>query len=170
MIRVSVMDKETLIVELRKARAGLIRTYILHVTWFVSMCVFAGFQWSLHGRQATVLLTLLTVPPVLFYTVKVHKLCRAINPASHTVGWVPVLVTTLVLSPFESGLILPAKNLIAANKLLRDHQRHAETLSSVDYRAGSVTRTTTLPHDSSMGEIPDQCAAIIPATFSSRPD
>jgi hypothetical protein len=30
-------------------------------------------------------------------------------------------VTTLALSPFESGLILPAKNLIAANRILRAH-------------------------------------------------
>ncbi len=106
------------------------------------MCVFAGFQWSLHGRQATVLLTLLTVPPVLWYTVKAHQLCRAIDPASHTVGWVPVLITTFVLSPFESGLILPAKNLLAANKLLRTCQREAKAGSPV---AGRPTKARQAP-------------------------
>ena len=141
------IDKNALMVELRKARAGLIRTYALHVTWFVLMCVFAGFQWSVHGRQATVLLTLLTVPPVLFYTVRVHKLCRAINPASHTVGWIPVLVITIVLSPFESGLILPAKNLIAANKLLRIYGRDAQPNGSVEVSDGYASQTTALPHD-----------------------
>ncbi|MEO8810843.1 MAG: hypothetical protein ABI386_11415 [Rhodanobacter sp.] len=48
--------------------------------------MFAVFQWNLQGLQVIVLLTLLAVPPVLFYTVKVHKLCRAIDPASHAVG------------------------------------------------------------------------------------
>jgi hypothetical protein len=51
----------------------------------------------------------------------VHKLCRRIDPAAPTVGWVPVLITTFVLSPFESGLILPAKNLLAARRILHAH-------------------------------------------------
>ena len=92
---------------------------MLHVVWFVVMCAFVGWHWSQNGLQASVLLTLITVPPVLYYTVRVHKLCRAIDPNARTVGWVPVLVTTLVLSPFESGLVLPLKNLLACNKLLR---------------------------------------------------
>jgi hypothetical protein len=92
---------------------------VLHVVWFVVMCAFVGWHWSQNGLQAAVLLTLVTVPPVLYYTVRVHKLCRAIDPNARTVGWVPVLVTTLVLSPFESGLVLPLKNLLACNKLLR---------------------------------------------------
>jgi len=83
------------------------------------MCAFVGLHWSQHGLQASVLLTLVTVPPVLYYTVSVHKLCRAIDPQARTVGWVPVLVTTFVLSPFESGLVLPLKNLLACNKVLR---------------------------------------------------
>ncbi|HEV7123506.1 MAG TPA: hypothetical protein VGN24_08780 [Rhodanobacter sp.] len=127
------------------------RTYVLHVTWLVLMCVFAGFQWNLHGRQVTVLLTLLTVPLVLFYTIKVHKLCRAISLASHTVGWVPVLVTTIVLSPFEAGLILPAKNLIAANKLLRNYEREADTRGSVGHLVGHASKTKALPIDSNLG-------------------
>jgi hypothetical protein len=86
------------------------------------MCTLVGFQWSQQGLRASVLFTLVTVSLVLFYTVRVHKLCRSIDPAAHTVGWVPVLVTTFVLSPFESGLILPAKNLLAANRILRAHR------------------------------------------------
>jgi hypothetical protein len=58
---------------------------------------------------------------VLIYTVRVHRLCRAIDPAASTVGWIPVLVTTVVLSPFESGLVLPVKNLLAANGVLKRH-------------------------------------------------
>ena len=141
---------------MRKARAGLIRTYALHVTWFVLMCAFAGFQWNLHGRQATILLTLLTVPPVLYYTLKVHKLCRAINPASHTVGWASVLIITIALSPFESGLILPAKNLMAANRVLRMHQRDAQAALPIERRPGSACPTKALPSRSSQGRVPNK--------------
>lgn len=120
------------------------------------MCAFAGFEWSLHGRQATILLTLLTVPPVLFYTLKVHKLCRAIDPASHTVGWVPVLVVTIALSPFESGLILPAKNLVAANRVLRMHRHEKPAALPVEGRPGNAGPTKGSPHDSGRGETPDK--------------
>jgi hypothetical protein len=46
-------------------------------------------------------------------------LCRAIDPRAKTIGLVPVLVTTVVLSPFESGLLLPAKNLLASRRILK---------------------------------------------------
>jgi hypothetical protein len=108
-------------VELAKLRRSLIRVYVLHVAWFAAMCILAGSHWSEDGLKASALLTLLTVPPVLYYTVRMHGLCRSIDPAARTVGLVPVIVTTFVLSPFESGLILPMKNLLAANKLLKKH-------------------------------------------------
>jgi hypothetical protein len=108
-------------VELRRLRGALIKTYVMHVVWFALMCAFVGSRWSEEGLRASVLLTLVTVPPVLYYTVKTHTLCRSIDPAARTIGLVPVLVTTFILSPFESGLILPLKNLLAANKLLRTY-------------------------------------------------
>jgi len=80
-------------------RRSLIRAYVLHVAWFAIMCAFVGLHWRQDGLQVSVLLTLVTVPPVLYYTVRIHHLCRAIDPRARTVGWVPVLITTLVLSP-----------------------------------------------------------------------
>lgn len=124
-------------------RRALIRAYALHVAWFAAMCAFVGWHWSQRGLQASVLLTLVTVPPVLYYTVEVHRLCRAVDPRSRTVGWVPVLITTLVLSPFESGLVLPLKNLLACNKLLR--QACASTRESTDCPA----RVAEAPNDTS---------------------
>ena len=108
------------------------RAYVLHLVWFFSMCILVSLQWNPHGLKASVLLTLLTVPPVLFYTVKVHKLCRRIDPKARTVGLVPVLVTTIVLSPFEAGLVLPAKNLLEANRILKkQHQAVPDALPDV---------------------------------------
>lgn len=84
---------------LRRARAALVRAWLLHTAWFVIMCVLAVLHWRQAGVRWAVLLTLFTVPPVLVRTVRVHRLCRAIDPAAPTVGWVPVLVTLFVLSP-----------------------------------------------------------------------
>ena len=130
--------KDPRVHELEKARTALLRTYVLHVAWFAVMCTLVGLRWSEHGLKVSVLLTLVTVPPVLFYTVRVHRLCRRIDPAARTVGLVPVVITTLVLSPFESGLILPAKNLFVANRVLRSCQASqltASTASSLEPEA-----------------------------------
>jgi hypothetical protein len=114
------MERDELLFRLARTRTGLIRTYVLHVVWFAVMCTFTALQWRQDGLKASVLLTLLTVPPVLFYTVRAHRLCRALDPRARTVGLVPVLVTTVILSPFESGLVLPLKNLLVANRILRE--------------------------------------------------
>ncbi|MEN4904342.1 hypothetical protein [Luteimonas sp. TWI662] len=104
---------------LRSARRALLRAYALHVAWFAGMCAFAATHWNDDGLRIAVLLTLLTVPPVLRRTVRVHRLCRAIDPQARTLGRGPVLLITLVLRPFESGLVLPLKNLWACRRLLR---------------------------------------------------
>lgn len=62
---VSGINKDPLIHKLTEARRGLIRTYVLHVFWFALMCMFLGFEWNQHGVTASVLLTLIAVPPVL---------------------------------------------------------------------------------------------------------
>jgi hypothetical protein len=118
-------SKDQLVLDLAKARTGLIHTYVMHVVWFVvcGLCVFFTLQWEKHGMQALVLLTLVTLPPVLLYTVWVHMLCRSLDPKARAVGLMAALITTFMLSPFESGLVLPAKNLIAANKILKAHQQ-----------------------------------------------
>lgn len=113
------MDRDELLRQLARTRAGLIRTYVLHVVWFAVMCTATAMQWRQDGLTASVLLTLVTVPPVLFYTVRAHRLCRALDPPARTVGLVPVLIITVILSPFESGLVLPLKNLLATNRVLR---------------------------------------------------
>lgn len=100
------------------------------------MCTFAALRWNQHGLKWSVLLTLATVPPVLIYTVRVHRLCRAIDPAASTVGWIPVLVTTVVLSPFESGLVLPVKNLLVANTILKRHAAKALRASPMSEQSG----------------------------------
>ena len=119
------VDREALLLQLARTRTGLIRTYVVHVAWFAVMCTATVMQWRHDGLKASVLLTLVTVPPVLFYTVRAHRLCRALDPRARTVGLVPVLVTTVILSPFESGLVLPLKNLLVANRLLREARKEA---------------------------------------------
>lgn len=117
-------------------RRRLAVSYLVHLLWFATMCALAFAQHQPLGLRYSVLLTLLTVPPVLYFTVRVHTLCRTLDPHARTVGLVPVLVTTLVLSPFESGLLLPLKNLLVANALLR---RHAASTAAAQAAASHAT-------------------------------
>ena len=111
---------EHLIHILRTKRSILLKAYIFHVCWFSSTCAFAATDGSHIAFAASFWIALLTVPPVLIYTVSVHKACRSIDPNSGTVGWKPVVITTLLLTPFESGLILPARNLWVSRCILRE--------------------------------------------------
>lgn len=42
-----------------------------------------------------------------------------LDPRARTIGLVPMLVMRIVFTPFESGLIVPAKNHLEARRLLR---------------------------------------------------
>lgn len=105
---------------LRRKRSLLLKAYLLHVGWFASTCAFAATDAAQVGLTTSLWLALLTIPPVLLYTVSVHKACRAIDPAAKTAGWLPVILFSLLLTPLESGLILPLKNLLVARRILRD--------------------------------------------------
>ena len=108
-----------LIDHLRKKRALLLKAYVIHVGWFASTCAFAATDAAQIGLATSLWLTLLTVPPVLLYTVSVHKACRAIDPSAKTAGGFAVILFTIFLTPLESGLILPAKNLLVSRRILR---------------------------------------------------
>lgn len=96
----------------------LLKAYMLHVGWFFSTCAFAATDATQIGLTTSLLLTLITVPPVLIYSVSVHKACRAIDPSARTAGVVPIVIFTIFLTPFESGLVLPARNLWVSRKIL----------------------------------------------------
>ena len=104
---------------LRRKRALLLKAYIVHVGWLTSTCAFAATDAMQVGLTTSLWLTLITVPPVLFYTASVHKACRAIDPRAQTAGWLLIVLFTIFLTPFESGLILPAKNLLVSRRILR---------------------------------------------------
>jgi hypothetical protein len=116
-----------LIEHLRRKRALLLKAYFIHVGWFASTCAFAATDATQVGLTTSLWLALITVPPVLLYTVSVHKACRAIDPAAKTVGWVPIILFTVFLTPFESGLILPAKNLLVSRRILREWESSPNT-------------------------------------------
>ncbi|MHB1654932.1 MAG: hypothetical protein ACYCSZ_01005 [Burkholderiales bacterium] len=85
----------------------------------VQPSAFAATDAPQVGLTTSLWLALITVPPVLLYTVSVHKACRAIDPAAKTVGWATIILFTVFLTPFESGFILPAKNLLVSRRILR---------------------------------------------------
>ncbi|HVT31914.1 MAG TPA: hypothetical protein VHE32_04675 [Rhodanobacteraceae bacterium] len=112
---------------LRRKRMLLLKAYVIHVGWLTSTCAFAATDSMQLGLTTSLWLTLVTVPPVLLCTVSVHKTCRAIDPRAKTAGWVAVILFTLFLTPFESGLILPAKNLLVSRRILRAWDRDFST-------------------------------------------
>ena len=112
------MGQSRLIEQLRTKRSRLLKAYVLHVGWFFSTCAFAAADSSPQGLKTPLLLTLITVPPVLLYTLLVHRACRAIDPRARTAGLVHILLFTVFLTPFESGLVLPARNLWVSRKIL----------------------------------------------------
>jgi hypothetical protein len=108
-----------LIEALRRRRARLKQAYAVHVCWLVIMCTLGAINAAQWGVSIALCLTLLTVPPVLIFNVLVHRSCRALDPASRTVGVWAIVIFTVFLTPFESGLVLPARNLMVSRKLLR---------------------------------------------------
>jgi hypothetical protein len=113
------MEAELKIERLRRRRKRLLQAYLVHVGWLTSTCAFAASGTVELAITTSLWLVLITVPPVLVYTVSVHRACRAIDPRSRTVGLMPVILATMFLTPFESALILPAKNLWVSRSILR---------------------------------------------------
>ncbi|MGP1716169.1 MAG: hypothetical protein ACTS9Y_03225 [Methylophilus sp.] len=107
-----------LIDRLHKVRLRLLKAYVIHVGFFFSTCAFAATDVVQIGVTTAMLVTLLTIPPVLIYTVLVHKACREIDPKARTAGVVQIIFFTVFLTPLESGLVLPARNLWVSKKIL----------------------------------------------------
>ena len=113
------MTDPALLHRLERARRVLWRSYLLHVAWFAAMVASALWIRTGSALKVSALLALLTVPPVVWCAWRVHQAARAIDPAARTLGLGPMLLMTVLLTPFESGLIVPAKNLHASAKVLR---------------------------------------------------
>lgn len=112
----------SLIPKLIKQRRRLLQSYVIHVVWFAAMIITAIAHSSRTIVAGTIFLALVTVPPVIAYAAAVHRTCRAIDPSAKTIGLVPMIIMTVLFTPFESGLVVPAKNLLVSRKLLRQHQ------------------------------------------------
>jgi len=116
----------TAITTLERQRRRLLQSYVIHVVWFTAMIVTALAHASSTTIAAAILLALVTVPPVIVYATAVHRTCRAIDPHAKTIGLVPMLIMTVLFTPFESGLVVPAKNLVVSGRLLRQARLAAQ--------------------------------------------
>lgn len=142
------MDKRLLVEQLRKKRTRLLKAYVLHVGWFTSTCASAATDAMDLTLVTSLWLTLITVAPVLIYTVIVHKATRAVDPGAPSVGLREVIITTVAFTPFESGILLPARNLWVSRGVLRAWDKaHALQLirrinlcRSQQYKGGSMRK------------------------------
>jgi hypothetical protein len=116
------MEKSGLIERLRKKRSILLKAYVFYVIRLASTFASAVKGATRLALPTLLIFTLITVPPVLIYTVSVHKVCRAIDSSAQSVGLVPVILFTIFLTPLESGLILPLKNLWVSRCILRRYE------------------------------------------------
>lgn len=114
------MEESEPIERLRRRRRLLLKAYVLHVGWFVSMCASAATDATPISTALSFWLALATVPPVLICAFRVHKAIRAIEPNAPSAGLVQMIVATLLFTPFESGLVLPARNLWISRRILRE--------------------------------------------------
>ena len=113
------MPCDDLLLQLERHRRALWRSYVLHVVWFVAMVASALWLRTDVSLRISALLALLTVPPVIWFAWQVHRAARRIDPAASTLGLGPMLLMTVLLTPFESGLIAPARNLYVSARVLR---------------------------------------------------
>ncbi len=113
------MNKNLLMEQLRKKRRALLKAYVLHVGWFTSTCASAATDTMDIALTTSLWLTLITVVPVLIYTAIVHKAIRVVDPSAPSGGLKEIIITTIALTPFESVLFLPARNLWVARSVLR---------------------------------------------------
>jgi len=74
---------------------------------------------------ASLWLVLVSIPPVLLYSALVDRSCRRVDPAAATVGWLKIVLFTLFLTPIESSLVLPVRNLWVSGRILRSRKRTA---------------------------------------------
>jgi hypothetical protein len=144
--------EQRLLDRLKKHRSRLLKAYVLHVGLFASSCACAATDTAHTALTTSLWLALITIPPVLLYTVLVHKSCGAIDPRARTAGLLQVILFTVLFTPYESSLVLPLKNLLVAGRILRagDGARadaQATRACSRDQDAAGVRGVTTKqPH------------------------
>ena len=119
------IDEAQLVRQLRARRVRLLTAYVFHVCWLTSTAAVAATDAVELALVTTLWITLITVPPVLIYSVSVHRACRAIDPHARSVGVMPIVFATVFLTPFESALILPARNLLISRRILERLDRDA---------------------------------------------
>ncbi len=122
-------SKAELVDRLHKRRVRLWKAYIVHVGWLISSVASAASDAAHIAVETSLLLALITVLPVLIYTVLVHRACRAIDPSARSAGLLHVILFTVFLTPFESGLILPARNLLVSRRILREWKQVCRTVA-----------------------------------------
>ena len=114
---------DALIGRLRRERRQLLRAYVVHVAWFIAMIATAALEQARTLVASCIWLTLVTVPPVIWFAWRVHRTARKIDPRARTIGLGTMIVMTVCLTPLESGLVAPVQNLVASGKILRDAAR-----------------------------------------------
>jgi hypothetical protein len=105
--------------DLRLRRNRLIGPYIGFVLMFVSCGAMAG-TGQVHSQLGMVLGLLLVLSlPVIVLNVSLHAAIKRVVPTAGSAGLKQTLVSSLLFTPIEAALVLPAINLTIATRILR---------------------------------------------------
>ncbi len=96
----------------------------LHHTWaFVFLFISCGASAST-GEVASqlgwlIVLLLVCAVPVILLNLALHKHIQGIRPGAASSGLKQTIISSLLFTPLEAALVLPAINLVIATRILR---------------------------------------------------
>lgn len=115
---------------LRTRRNRLVAPYFGFVSLFFS-CGAAASNEHVQSQLGWLLALLIVCAfPVIVLNISLHKEIRRVEPTAGSSGLKQTLVSSLLFTPVEAALVLPAINLTIASRILgrggqpRDHRRN----------------------------------------------
>ncbi len=104
---------------LRKRRDRLIAPYIGFVFLLFSCGAAAGTGQAQSQLGWLLALVVVCALPILVLSISLHSEIRRVEPVAGSSGLKQTLVSSLLFTPIEAALVLPAVNLTIATRILR---------------------------------------------------
>lgn len=104
---------------LRASRNRLLLPYFGFVLLLFSSGAAAGSGHVQSQLASLVLLLVLCSIPVILLNISLHKHIRRVAPSAASSGLKQAVVSSLLFTPLEAALVLPAINLTIAGKVLK---------------------------------------------------
>ncbi|MEM8562990.1 MAG: hypothetical protein AAGF57_12180 [Pseudomonadota bacterium] len=104
---------------LRASRNRLLVPYIGFVLLLFSSGAAAGTGYVQSQLASLVIILIICSIPVILLNISLHKHIRRVAPSAGSSGWRQAVVSSLLFTPLEAALVLPAINITIAGKVLK---------------------------------------------------